>query len=240
MSKGPKGRGEDGEFNLEDFVTDEITGINTLTYADRVKDRLRETGIGDYATRPLVPEELRGVFLGLKPGDYFNGKLPTVVRKLSLDQLSALYSLFTSWYAYLTYQTNLVAVERSEAKKQMDFIWSHVRKQMKLNRDGSKNSDQVATDNARCDFRYLKALARYEENNVFYNCMLSTLEVTEQDMKMISREVTINQAKMEKDAIGAGFSRRFNRPWSKEDTGEDDDEDSSPRKEKTRRVRIDR
>lgn len=238
MSKGPRGRGDEGEIALEDFVTDEITGINTLTYADRVKDRLRETGIADYATRPLVPEELQGVFLGLKPGDYFNGKLPTVVRKLELDQLSALYSLFTAWFAYLTYQTNLVAVERSEAKKQMDFIWSHVRKQMKFNRDGTKNSDQAATDNARCDFRYLKALARYEENNVFYQCMLSTLEVTEQDMAMISREVTINQVKMEKDALGSNFKKRFTRPWSKEDT--EDDEDQPPRKEKSRRVRIDR
>jgi len=237
MSKGPKGRGVGGEFDLDDFVTDEITGINTLTYADRVKNRLKEVGIADYATRPIVPQELQGIFMGLKPGDYFNGKLPTVVRKLDLDQLSALYSLFTAWYGYLTYQTNLVAVERSEAKKQMDFLWSHVRKQMKFNKDGSKNTDQAASDNARCDFRYLKALARYEEDNVYYNCMLSTLEVTEQDMKMISREVTINQAKMEKEALGAGFGKRFNRPWSKEDDG---DGDSAPKKEKTRRVKLDR
>jgi hypothetical protein len=239
MSKGPSGRGVEGEINLEDFVTDEITGINTLTYADRVKDKLKEVGIADYATRPIVPQELQGVFLGLKPGDYFNGKMPTVVRKLDLDQLSALYTLFTAWFAYLTYQTNLVAVERSEAKKQMEFLWSHVRKQYKVNRDGSKNSDQITTDNARCDYRYLKALARYEEDNVYYNCMLATLDVTEQDMKMISREVTINQAKMEKEALGAGFSKRFNQRWSAAEE-EDGDADPAPRKEKSRRVMLDR
>jgi hypothetical protein len=142
--------------------------------------------------------------------------MPVVIRKLSLDQLSALYSLFTSWYSYLTFQTSVVAVERSEALKQKEFLWSHIRKLYKRNQDGSKNTDQAASDLARGDYRFAKANARYAELNVLWEVMLATLEVTEQDMKMISREVTINQAKIAKDALGSGFKERVmnSRPWS--------------------------
>ena len=230
MSKGPTEPGSGLELGVEDFVTDEITGINLYTFADRVKERLKSTGIGEQSQRPKLEEEHKGIFVGLKPGDYFNGRMPVVIRKLTLDQLSALYSLFTSWYSYLTFQTNLVAVERSEASKQKEFLWSHIRRQYKFNPDGTKNSDQVMSDMARGDYRYAKANARYEELNVLYNCMLATLEVTEQDMKMISREVTINQAKLAKDALGSGFRERVmnTRPWKKSEEEADGTEDQVP------------
>lgn len=220
------GRGLDAE----DFVTDEITGINLYTYADRVKDRLKEIGVGDRTHRPKLESAHQGIFLDLRPGDYFNGRMPVVIRKLTLDQLSALYSLFTSWYGYLTFQTNLIAVERSEASKQKEFLWSHIRKQFKINSDGTKNSDTVMSDMARGDYRFAKANARYEELNVLYNCMLATLEVTEQDMKMISREVTINQAKLEKEALGGRFHERVmnSRPWKRE-SEEAHDENPGPK-----------
>jgi hypothetical protein len=213
---------------VEDFVTDEITGINLYTFADRVKTKLQQIGIGDQSQRPRLEEDHRGIFPGLKPGDYFNGRLPVVIRKLTLDQLSALYSLFASWYSYLTFQTGLIAAERSEALRQKEFLWSHVRKQHKFNADGSKNTDQVMSDLARGDYRFVTTFAKYSELNAIYECMVSTLEVAEQDMKMISREVTINQAKMAKEYMGSGggadrTSRGF-RPWvaGKREEGEGD------------------
>lgn len=229
MSREQAGPGNGLELGVEDFVTDEITGINLYTYADRVKEKLQNIGIGEYSKRPQLEDAHKGIFVGLKPGDYFNGRMPVVIRKLSLDQLSALYSLFTSWYGYLTFQTNLVAVERSEALRQKEFLWSHIRKQYKFNSDGTKNTDQVTTDLARGDYRFAKANARYEELNVLYNCMLATLEVTEQDMKMISREVTINQAKLAKDALGAGFRERVmnTRPWKREEESSDGEDPAS-------------
>ena len=232
MPKAPDDLGRGLELGVEDFVTDEITGINLYTYADRTKETLRKIGIGEQSKRPQLEEAHKGVFSDLKPGDYFNGRMPVVIRRLTLDQLSALYSLFTSWYGYLTFQTNLIAIERSEASKQKEFLWSHIRKLFKYNSDGTKNSDTVMSDMARGDYRFAKANARYEELNVLYNCMLATLEVTEQDMKMISREVTINQAKMAKDALGAGFRERVmnTRPWKRSEEEDDGAENTVPAK----------
>jgi hypothetical protein len=217
------------ELGVEDFVTDEITGINLYTFSDRLKARLTEIGIGDQTQRPKLEEDHRGVFPGLKPGDYFNGRMPVVIRKLNLDQLSALYSLFTSWYSYLTFQTSVVAIERSESLKQKEFLWSHIRKLYKHTDDGTRNTDQAASDLARGDYRFARANARYAELNVLWEVMLATLEVTEQDMKMISREVTINQAKMAKDVMGSGFKERVmnSRPWSVNRGAQDAPEEAS-------------
>lgn len=219
-----------GVFSAEDFVTDEVTGINCYTFSDRVKTRLQEIGVGDQSERPRLADDHKGVFHGLKPGDYFNGRLPVVIRRLSLDQLSALYSLFSRWYGYLVFQTNLIAAERSEASKQKEFLWSHIRKQYRYKDDGkTKNSDQLMSDLARGDFRFVKANAQYEELNVLYNCMQATLEVTEQDMKVISREVTIIQAKQEHDFTGGGFRGRASRPWSGGGDGETNKTNAGPR-----------
>lgn len=212
---------------VEDFVTDEITGLNLYTFADRVKTRLQAIGVGEQSQRPRLEEDHKGIFPGLKPGDYFNGRLPVVIRKLTLDQLSALYSLFASWYSYLTFQTGLIAAERSEALRQKEFLWSHIRKQYKYNPDGSKNSDQAMSDLARGDYRFVTAFAKYSELNAIYECMVATLEVAEQDMKMISREVTINQAKLAKEFLGGGHVDRATkgfRPWvaGKREEGEGD------------------
>jgi len=216
MSRGraSPGEGANGGFTNEDFITDEVTGINCYTFSDRVKTRLQEIGVGDQSERPRLAEDHKGIFPGLEPGDYFNGRLPVVIRRLSLDQLSALYSLFSRWYGYLVFQTNLIAAERSEASKQKEFLWSHIRKQYRIAADGKKNSDQIMSDLARGDYRFVRANAQYEELNVLYNCMQATLEVTEQDMKVISREVTIVQAKQEHEFTGGGFRGRSSRPWS--------------------------
>ena len=226
MSKGPTGRGGAGanDFGADQFYTDETTGLNAYTFSDRVKSRLEELGIGR-SNKPILANEHKGIFPGLEPGDVFNGQLPVVVRRLSLDQLSALYSLFTSWYSYVSSMTNIIAVERSEAKRQKEFLWSHIRRQFKVDPEtGKKMSDQAASDLARGDYRFVVADAKYEELNVLYNCMLASLEVTEADMKMISREVTIVQAKLEKEAQGAGFGSRVggsSRVWRGNDEAND-------------------
>jgi hypothetical protein len=226
MPRGQTGRGDGGDSSADKFYTDEGTGLNAYTFADRVKTRLGEMGIGR-SNKPILAEEHKGVFPGLEPGDVFNGQLPVVVRRLSLDQLSALYSLFTSWYSYVSSMTNIIAVERSEAKRQKEFLWSHIRRQYKVDVDGKKISDQACSDLARGDYRFVVADAKYEELNVLYNCMNASLEVTEADMKMISREVTIVQAKLEKDAQGSGFGSRVGgRAWR--GNNEANDQETTP------------
>lgn len=198
----------------EAFSTDEVTGLAAYQFSDRVKERFIAT-VGGISDKPVLEEEHRGIFPGLHPGDYFTGQLPTVVRRLSLDQLSALYSLFGSWYRYLAYQTNLIAAERSEALRQKEFLWARIRQQFKIDSDGKKNSTQNQSDLARKDYRYVKANAHYEELNSLYSCMLAALEVAHQDMKVISREVTIHQAKIEAEYMGNNLGNRLSNPFPK-------------------------
>jgi len=75
-----------------DFEASENDGIEAYTYAEKVKNRASMLGIGNY-TRPKLAEDHESIYPGEKEGNYFEGKLPTVIRKLDLDQLSALYSL---------------------------------------------------------------------------------------------------------------------------------------------------
>ena len=195
-----------------DFDTDEATGIETYTYADRVKNRLAEMGVtGASARQPVLQEEHVGIFPNYEVGTYFDGSMPTVIRKLNLDQLSALYSLYSNWYAYLSFQTKMVAAERSEALHQREFIWSNVRRQKKNADPTRKISDQAASDLARTDYRYVKANARYEELNVLHQCMEAMLEVTKKNMSVISREVTITQIQLENVATGTNFHNRTGR-----------------------------
>lgn len=213
MSREPNDPGH--EEDDDGFATDEVTGLQSYTFSDRVKSKMQELGLTGYAERPILSVEHNGIFPDLEAGDYFNGRLPVVVRRLSLDQISALLTLVTRWFAYLTFQKNLIAAERSEASKQKEFVWSHVRKQYKTYWDDNgkrcKRTDQQMSDEARCDYRFIKANSRYTELNTLYDAMLDTMEVAKRDMEMVSREVTIVQTKLEAEAQAAGM--RGGRPW---------------------------
>jgi len=223
MSRGSIGRGGGGP----EFETNEVTGLKMYTYSDRLKKRLEDMGISD-SYRPVLEEDHEGLLPGLVSGEYFNGRLPSSPKRLNLDQLNSLHWLFMSWFRYLTYQKNLIAAERSEALRQKEFLWSHIRKQYSVTADGKKNSDQTKSDMARCDYRFIKANARYEEVNALYNCMEATLDVAENDLKVISRAVTVEQIKLEKDSQGAGFRRRLGSTnWSGRETDDADRENES-------------
>ena len=236
MSKGPTDPGPNAE-EFDDFSTDEVTGLNQYTFSDRVKQKMHDLGLTGYAERPKLVEDHSGIFPNLEAGDYFNGRLPVVIRRLSLDQVSALYSLFTSWFSYITFQKNIIMAERSEALKQKEFIWSHVRKQYKyywdeVDEKTRKRTDQQMSDEARCDYRFVKANSRYTELDTLYSSLLDTLEVTKKDMEMVSREVTIVQTKLEFEAQGNSMRGRPGRPWRK---GLDDEtEDQAPEERPTR------
>lgn len=244
MSRAPTDPGPNDE-EFDDFSTDEVTGLNQYTFSDRIKERLHELGLTGYAERPRLTEDHSGIFPALGAGDYFNGRLPVVIRRLSLDQISALYSMFTSWFAYITFQKNMIAAERSEALRQKEFIWSHVRKQYKYYWDeiddkNRKRTDQQMSDEARCDYRFIKANSRYTELNTLYECMMDTMDVTKKDMEMVSREVTIVQTKLEFEAQGTnmhGRSGRSSRSWRK---GIDDATEDPPDQDRPKRPRVTR
>jgi hypothetical protein len=150
------------------------------------------------------------IFRGLNEGDYFDGHLPIVIRSLTFDQLSALHSLFTAWYSYVSYQAEISGVERSEAKRQKEYIWSALRDIHKKHPDtGAKTNDQQRSDLARIDARFVEADQIFGEADAKYNLLQTIVKIAEQDLKTISREITIKQVKEEQASRRSGGSSRF-------------------------------
>jgi len=197
---------QNGEPN-DAFLTDENEGISAYTFADRVTARIQKLGVGNYE-RPRLEEDHEGVILHLKRGDYFDGRLPIIIRKLTLDQLSALYSLYSNWFGYITTQFMMIAAERSEATCQKEFLINHLKNHYRTPYAGKKLPETAVTDAAKTDKRYVLANARYEELTAIYNMLEAMKEVANQDMKVISREVTIQQEKARKDLLLHGFGNR--------------------------------
>jgi hypothetical protein len=228
-----------------DWEVNEVEGLKAYTYADKVLQSIKELGLSRL-DRPKVTGYQEGL-TELSAGEYFDGRLPPVLIRLSLDQLSALYSLFSNWYAYVMSTMHAVMIERSEAKRQREFLWAMIRQQHKMDpsrvdKEGNpkKRSDPEMRDMAKLDSRFVKEDARYEQLNMLYKYLEAMALVAEQDMKMISREITIQQIKIE-----AEFQRRgllsgsirlsqVNTQSFKDKQEQEDDEDSFAGKEEVR------
>lgn len=219
-----------GTIEFSGWDCDEDAGLDAYTYSQKVEERLEGLGLVGYRDIPVLDEEHISIFPGLDVGHYFDGRLPRVIRKLNLDQISALYSLYSNWYGYLIFQTRKVAAERSEYKRKKDFLWSFLRKQYKvIDPDtGKKFSDQAVSDMARTDYRFVVADAEYEELNVLYNTMLAMCEVADQDMQVVSREVTINQLKQQKELGGPNTTPSMrDRSWMPSQGDRDDERENA-------------
>jgi len=212
----------------DSFDCDVEKGMEYYTYYEDVVQELNKMGFVA-RPRPCIEDDHETIYRNVRSGDFFDGRLPTVIRTLSLDQLSALYSLFSNWYGYVSYQFKLCGAKRSEAKRQKEFLWSLVRDMKKIDPDTGKNrTDQQRSDAARFDVRFVEASGEYERLNAMYEVMEAVVNIAEQDLKTISREVTIKQTALEKERLrvdGAraiGSSQFRTRRTPKEDSdGED-------------------
>jgi len=191
-----------------DFDIDESSAIEKYTFADDVIDELEAIGVGRNE-RPRITEDHAPILTGLSAGDYFDGRLPTVIRKLSLDQLSALYSLFSNWYGYLMFQSRKVATQRSEAKTQKELMYAMIRQQKRVDDDGNKRDASSMTNATNSDARFVEANAKYVGLDSLYDGLDAMVKIASQDMKVISREVTIHQAKMEHDGARSNMTKRI-------------------------------
>jgi hypothetical protein len=197
-----------GNDNEDVFVSDENHGMTAYAFAERVKHRIADLGIGNYE-RPKLEKDHEGVILHLKKGEYFDGRLPTVIRHLSLDQLSSLFALYANWFGYITTQFMIIATERSEAIRQKEFMMNHLKNHYRVpDTEGGKLPETAVTDAAKTDKRFIMVNARYEELNALFNMLEAMREVANQDMKVISREVTIQQEKFQKELLLQGFGNR--------------------------------
>lgn len=196
----------------EAFEVDVDTGDKLYSFVDKAQTRLSELGINP----PEIPtmedehvvifDDYQGMRIGA--GDRFDGRFPTVIRRLSLDQLSALQSLFTSWYKYIAYQSELLASQKSEADKRRGLRQARLRNTLSMDKEGNKRTDQQRTNAAKYDRRFIEADADYEELAAADRILKAILKGAEQDLKTISREITVNQALQEQEANKARYGKR--------------------------------
>jgi len=217
-----------------DFELDESSALEAYTFADKVAEELTEIGVGR-EERPRITEDHENILVGLSDGDYFDGRLPVVIRKLTLDQLSALYSLFSNWYGYLMFQTRKAAVQRSEAKVQKEVLYAMIRQQKRYDKDGSKRDSPSMTNLTHSDGRFIKANAKYIMLDGLYEGLDAMVKIAAQDMKVISREVTIQQTKLEHDGTRKNMPKRFkSKSFRPED--EDESEKTKPRRRRKKKT----
>lgn len=197
---------DDEDFIDRTFESNEKYATQKYTFYPRVKERLDEMGMSSM-DKPVLDETHEGIFTGLKPGQYYDGRLPTVIRSLSLDQMRALLSIVTNWYTYILQQASLVSAELSEAKRQREFMWSMIRTRMKdqARRAGVKVPDVRITDLAMLDQRFIDVDARLAEIDTLDNCVQAMLRSAGHNLKTVSRDITVIQIKIESEARGRGL-----------------------------------
>jgi len=230
LQLGGGGQGSDPE----SWSTSESAGLETYDYAENVERRLAELGVTRHDP-PKVMKAHEGV-LGVKAGQYFDGRLPTVIKDLTLDQLSALNSLYSNWHSYLRYQLTVAAARMSEAKRQADFLWSLIRQQRRMDPStGKKRDPQTMSDVTTTDFRWVTADARYAQEKLLYDFLDAFVEMAKQDMKVISREVTIQENKLLQKGFGRGsMGSRFRSGGHDDGEGSETQESRVPNKVKRR------
>lgn len=193
----------------ETFAVGLEEGEEMYTFADGVVQELEKKGFGLIA-RPVIEKEHTSIFPGLNEGDYFDGRMPTILKKLSLDQVSMLYSLFNGWHAYIISELNIIQIEYSEATQKQELLWAMVRVRHKKHgrKVGVTISDQLASDLTRGDTRYIEANAKLLQVKALKSSVEKLIKVVETNLKLISREITVRGVQAQTEQRGANFSSR--------------------------------
>lgn len=192
-----------------DLSIDENEALELYSFHHKVKKRIDTLGVCTY-DRPKIEEEHEAIYPGKRAGQYFNGTLPTVIRQLSLDQLSALHTLFSNYYGYLTTHTMLVASEKSEALRKREFMLHHLKNFYRRPnpKTGKKVAESSVGDYAKSDHRYVTLDAAYQEVAAYFTILEAMRSVAYKDMQVISREVTIHYEKFRQEILGQNFRNR--------------------------------
>jgi hypothetical protein len=192
------------------------------TFYNKVVSNVDSMGI-PVRQRPVMAIEHTRLFPGSNAGDAFDGRLPTIIRKLDIDQLSDLHALFTSWFAYVSYQECLTKARKTEAKHNRDLLWSRLRDIHKLDENGAKASKERIDDAATMDTRFIDADGFFAEMDALHSCLDSAVCIASEDLKTISREVTRKQLEAEAKNQGRGIPGRMRNAGGSYQGGHDEE-----------------
>lgn len=199
----PCGTAPKGRFSAP--TTDQDAIEEKYSFASKVVTEMQRIGITE-PERPVFHSEHLTIFPGVENGQYFDGRMPLVVKGMSLQELGTLYHLFQCWYAYLMYQYSVWKVRTSEAERKRSVLTTLLQKKY-----GESQSVEKAKTEAKADSRYVEVDAEFETAKAMSDVLDCQIKITSKSMSMISRTITIKEAEVEQNAQSRGFYGKMSR-----------------------------
>jgi hypothetical protein len=175
-------------YNINDIVKSEAENIGVTT-----------------VVRPQLDQVHTSIFPGTKEGHYFDGRMPTVMKRLSLDQLSHLHSLLQSWYSYLAHQQAMWKVRKAATKQILDNTEACLRGLYK----SEGNSDQNARDMATHDMRYVEDNAELAKASAIATLIDAALRSAWHNIELVTQELITRGVQLKTTMSGRNFNRSF-------------------------------
>lgn len=236
MAKAQDGRGAIPDEQLLGTIDD---ARELYQFADPALAILEEIGI-PMPQRPKLIETYQSMYPDIEVGVDFDGRMPPGVRALTLNQISALYSLFMNWYSYVASKEKEWKAKKAEAKKIREHMQAASRRLHAFDEYGEKRSDQVARDMAKVDYDFMESEANLELVSAVHELIEAQLSVASKNLSMISREITVRGLEIESQSRHRGVNKRYGRALrqaNEEDPGgefgeEGGDDEDEPRPER--------
>lgn len=194
--------GRPGQYGRPELSQQEA--VAKYTFSDRVIAQLQKLGIAE-PPRPVCNEEHERLFSDIASGDYYDGRMPLVIKKFELDDLSVLLTLLQAWLDYVTYQHTYWAMKKAEAFKQATII------DMKIRKVTSKStiSDQKVRDEAKVHPDFIEYDAEGAYCKAMSDMLAAQVKIISKNISICSREVTIREQILQRDLRQRGFAKKM-------------------------------
>ena len=164
----PRGA-SDARGAFDDSTCSVEEAFEKYSVADVAIEMMNQLGITTH-DKPLIEED-HATLVRLPVNTYFDGRMPPMVKNLSLEQLSSVYDLFQRWYGYIMGQMSEWKIRKSEADRKREVALVSARRRHSYDASGKKNPDQVRNDMARQDIFYIEADSEFELARAMYDLL---------------------------------------------------------------------
>lgn len=174
-----------GRAEAKDYTVSLEEGCERYSAAsERAMERVLELGIDVLEDRPLR-----------KDGKYFDGRLPTNVNDLNINELGDLYGMMDKYANWLTGFTTVAKAEVTNAGEKLSLAKARIRK-------SKKGSKEERDDETICDSRYVEINAAWLEASEYHALLAGLLEAAARDLRVISRLVETKKVEFEQGRRG--------------------------------------
>lgn len=157
--------------------------------SEEVEDELALLGVSSH-NRPEI-----------KPGVYFDGRLPSDIKSCSTSELVEYMGLMTTYADFINNLAIKFKSTKKNAEEQLKFTKAKVRK-------SKTGTVQQKDDDTICDFRYVEANRNYIKAEELYDRIQAIADAASRDVKFLSRALEGKRISFEQSRRGENV-RRF-------------------------------